>query len=155
MTRLFPLLGLLALAAGCMATTQRREDALVRQARMFNDDWRWARWDAMTSSMSKEDADAFRRRVEALEDELVLADFEVTSVTFASGSDQATVVSKFEWFLKRDPRVRVTTVEQRWEHRDGDWKVVALRRTRGDRFGLVTEPIASPAAAAAGTGSGP
>jgi hypothetical protein len=84
-----------------------------------------------------------------MEDELVLADFEVTSVTFAGGSDAATVVSKFEWYLKRDPRLRVTTVEQRWEHKDGDWRVVALRRTRGERFGLVTEPISSP-----DTGSG-
>ena len=137
-------LAVLALpATGCLSTTQRREDALMRQARMFNDDWRWGRWDAMASSMSKDDAAAFRRRLDAMEDELVLADFEVTSITFAGGSDAATVVSHFEWYLKRDPRVRVTTVEQRWEHRDGDWRVVSLRRTRGERFGLVTEPIAS------------
>ncbi len=147
MTRAAALLALLALASGCLSVTQRREDVLIRQARIFNDDWRWARWDAMASSMSKEDAAAFRQRVDALNDELVLADFEVTSVTFASGSDSATVVSQFEWYLKRDPRVRATTVEQRWEHRNGDWKVVSIRRTRGDRFGLVTEPMATPAAA--------
>ena len=73
----------------------------------------------------------------------MLADFEVTSVTFATGSDAATVVAKFEWYLKHDPRVRVTTVEQRWEHKDGDWRVVALRRSRGERFGLVTEPMSA------------
>jgi hypothetical protein len=129
--------------AGCMGTTQRREDTLVRQVRVFNDDWRWARWDAMTTLMLREDADAFRRRVETIEDELVFADYEVTSVTFATGSEAATVVAKFEWYYKGDPRVRATTVEQRWEQRDGDWRVVKLRRTRGERFGLVTEPIAS------------
>jgi hypothetical protein len=134
---------LLATAAGCMATTQRREDTLLRQARMFNDDWRWGRWDAMVTAMSHADADAFRRRVQSVEDQLVLADFEVTSITFASGSDAATVVAKFEWYYKNDPRVRVTTVSQRWEHGGGDWRVVELRRTRGERFGLVTEPIAS------------
>ena len=58
------------------------------------------------------------------------------------------MVAKFEWYHKRDPRVRATTVEQRWEHRDGDWRVVKLRRTRGERFGLVTEPIASTDAGA-------
>lgn len=137
-------LGIVLAATGCMSTTQRREDTLVRQARMFNDDWRWARWDAMTTAMTRDDATAFRTRVENIEDQLVLADFEVTSVTFASGSDEATVVAKFEWYLKNDPRLRATTVEQRWEHRDGDWRVVKLRRTRGDRFGLVTEPVASP-----------
>jgi hypothetical protein len=143
-SRLALLVAAALLAAGCMSTTQRREDTLVRQARIFNDDWRWSRWDAMTTAMSREDAAAFRGRVEAVEDELVLADFEVTSVTFAPGSDAATVLARFEWYYKRDPRLRNTTVEQRWEHRDGDWKVVKLRRTRGDRLGLVTEPIASP-----------
>jgi hypothetical protein len=143
-TRVASLLALLALAAGCLSTTQRREDILLRQARMFNDDWRWARWDAMASSMSRDDAAAFRLRVEAVEEQLVLTDYEVTSITFASGSDSATVVSRFEWYLKRDPRVRATTVEQKWENKDGNWKVTSLRRTRGERFGLVTEPVASP-----------
>jgi hypothetical protein len=148
------LLALAALAAGCLSTTQRREDTLVRVARMFNDDWRWARWDAMTSSMAREDATLFRQRVDAVEDELVLTDYEVTSVTFATGSQTATVVAKFEWYYKRDPRVRATTVEQGWEHKDGAWQVVRLRRTRGDRFGLVTEPISpTPAPAAAATPS--
>jgi hypothetical protein len=134
----------LATAAGCMGTTQRREDTLVKQAREFNDDWRWARWDQMTTSMPREDAATFRRRVQNIEDELVLADFEVTSVTFAGGSDAAIVVAKFEWYYKRDPRLRNTTIEQRWEHRDGGWVVVGLRRARGDRFGLVTEPMTQP-----------
>jgi hypothetical protein len=138
-------LGIAALA-GCMGTTQRREDTLVRQVRTFNDDFRWARWDAMTTVMPREDAEAFRRRVENIEDELVFADYEVTSVTFATGSETATVVAKFEWYYKGDPRVRATTMEQRWEHRDGDWRVVKLRRTRGERFGLVTEPISTPIA---------
>jgi hypothetical protein len=131
-------------AAGCVNTTHRREDTLVRQARTFNDDWRWSRWDAMTAAMPREDAAAFRARVEAIEDELMLADFEVTSVTFAPESNAATVVARLEWYYKRDPILRHTTVEETWEQRDGTWKVVKLRRTRGDRFGLVTEPIASP-----------
>jgi hypothetical protein len=130
--------------AGCMSTTQRREDTLIRVARTFNDDWRWARWDAMTTAMPRDDAARFRDRVANVEDQLVLTDFEVTSVTFASGSGAATVVARFEWYYKSDPRLRATTVEERWEHRDGDWRVVGLRRARGDRFGLVTEPIAPP-----------
>jgi len=40
------LLGLVWLA-GCFSATQRREDDLMRDARMFNDDLRWARWDSM------------------------------------------------------------------------------------------------------------
>jgi hypothetical protein len=137
------------LAGGCLSTTQRREDNLVRLARTFNDDWRWARWEAMATVMPKMDAAAFRGRVAALESELQLADFEVIQVNFGPGSDSALVTARFEWYLKRDPRVRDTTVEERWEHRDGAWQVVKLRRVRGDRFGLVTEPTTPPPAGAA------
>ena len=128
------------LASGCLGTTQRREENLVRMARTFNDDWRWGRWEAMTAVMPKLDAAAFRGRVSTLEKELQLADFEVTSVTFAPDSQSAIVVARFEWYLKRDPRLRDTTVEERWEWRDEAWQMVKLRRVQGDRFGLVTEP---------------
>ena len=132
-----------ALLASCLGTTQRREANLVRIARTFNDDWRWARWEAMTTVMPKMDAAAFRGRVSTLESELQLADFEVTSVTFAPDAKSATVVARFEWYMKRDQRLRNTTVEERWEWRDEAWQMVKLRRVRGDRFGLVTEPTTS------------
>jgi hypothetical protein len=43
------ILGALALA-GCLSATQRREDDLIREARTFNDDLRWARWEAMCAA---------------------------------------------------------------------------------------------------------
>jgi hypothetical protein len=144
------LLACVLLGLGCVTVggAQRREELLVQNARAFNDDWRWARWDAMAGVMPKEDAAAFLGRAQSLESELVVADFEVTSINFLDESKAAKVIAKFEWYLKRDPRVRTTTVEQRWENADGRWQVVKLRRTRGDRFGLVTEPLADPVTAA-------
>jgi hypothetical protein len=102
----------------------------------------------MAGVMPREDGTAFLARAQSLEGELVVADFEVTSINFIEESKAAMVVAKFEWYLKRDPRIRKTTVEQRWENRDGRWQVMKLRRTRGDRFGLVTEPLAGTPAPA-------
>jgi hypothetical protein len=143
------LAALAAAALGCFGTAQRREEVLVQNARSFNDDWRWGRWDTMAGAMPREDGTAFLARAQSLEPELVVADFEVTSITFAKQSSQATVVAKFEWYLKRDPRIQTTTVEQLWEFLENRWQVTKLRRTRGDRFGLVLEPVAptSPEAA--------
>ena len=139
----------LVAASGCaVTTTQRREELLVQNARAFNDDWRWARWDAMAGVMPKQDGTAFLARVQSLESELVVADFEVTSINFLDESKAANVVARFEWYLKRDPRIRNTTIEQRWENDDGRWQVTKLRRTHGDRFGLVTEPASSDPGAA-------
>jgi hypothetical protein len=135
---------LLACAAlsACLGTTQRREDVLLENARTFNDDWRWGRWDAAAGAMVREEGAAFLTRTQTMEGELVLADFEVTSINFQGGSETATVVARFEWYLKHDPVVRNTTIEELWKYQDGRWQVAKLRRTRGDRFGLVTEPAA-------------
>jgi hypothetical protein len=140
------------LGAGCFAASQHREELLIKQARMFNDDWRWARWEAMATAMPQEDAVAFQRRVQAVEEQLVLADYQVTEIAFDADKQGANVSAWFEWYLKRDPTVRKTTVAERWEQRNGQWQVVKIRRTRGDRFGLITEPAAVPVVPDAGAG---
>lgn len=151
MTRRIALLAAFSLV-GCFTASQRREDLLIKQARMFNDDWRWARWEAMATAMPAQDAIAFRKRVQALEEQLVLANYEVELIEFDADKQGATVSAWFEWYLKRDPIVRKTTVAERWEQRDGQWQVVSIRRTRGDRFGLVTEPAAVPVVPDGGPG---
>ena len=139
-------------AGGCFTAIQQREELLKKQALMFNDDWRWARWEAMATSMPREDAVAFQRRVQAIDEQLVLADYQVTEIAFDADKQGANVSAWFEWYLKRDPTVRKTTVVERWEQRDGQWLVVKIRRTRGDRFGLVTEPAAVPVVPDGGRG---
>jgi hypothetical protein len=151
--RALVLAGLIALAA-CFSASQRREETLTREARAFNDDLRWARWEAVSSAMPRDEATAFLARVAALEDELVLADYEVTSLTFAPGSNAAAVVARIEWYYNRDPRLHHTVVEQAWEYQHGRWLVTKLRRARGDRFGLVTEPV-KPAPGDAGPAAAP
>jgi hypothetical protein len=127
----------------CFGTSQRRQEVLVQNARAFNDDWRWGRWDSMAGVMPSEDATAFLSRAQTLEPELVVADFEVTSITFAEQASRAVVVAKFEWYLKRDPVIKNTTVEQLWQFLENRWQVTKIRRTRGERFGLVLEPVES------------
>ena len=129
----------------CLSATQQRESSLVRVARTFNDDWRWGRWEAVASVMPPDEARLFRERAASLEDELELADFEVTAIDFGADSKTATVVATFEWYWKSDPRVRKTTVTERWSAEQGAWQMIEVRRTRGERFGLVPEPATPPA----------
>jgi hypothetical protein len=145
---------LAASAIGCMTPTQRREDDLLRDARMFNDDFRWGRWDILGQSMTPEENALFQARKNLIDDNLVLADYEVTSVKFLQISQAATVDVKLEWYKKNDPIVRQATLQQRWEYRGGRWMMIKQRRVRGDRFPLVPEPSeekkASPAEAKPG-----
>jgi hypothetical protein len=134
-------LALLGLAlAGCLSASQRRQDDLMRDARMFNDDLRWARWDQMGSAMQAEDRRLLLERVDLVGSDLVICDYEVKNVHFDAGSSAATVTVFVEWYSKADPSVRNTTIEQRWESRDGRWLMIKQRRSHGARFPLVTEP---------------
>jgi len=111
---------------------------------MFNDDLRWARWDSMGVSMPAEDKRLLLERVDLVGSDLVMCDYEVKSVHFDTGSSGASVTVAIEWYLKNDPSLRKSTLEQKWESRNGRWMMTKQRRSHGDRFPLVTEPVANP-----------
>lgn len=148
------MLVLALLACACMTPTQRREDQLIQDARTWNDDFRWARWDVVGQSMTPEENTLFQERRDLIGKDLVIADYEVTSVHFLPGSRAATVDVTLQWYKKNDLIVREGTLRQRWEERAGRWLMISQRRIHGDRFPLVPEPAeaqpaeAKPAAAA-------
>jgi len=131
-----------------MTPAQRREDNLIRQARSFNDDIRWARWEQLPESLPRDEALLMRARASAIGDDLVMADYEVTGISFASGSEAATVRVRFDWYTKREPTLRSTSLEQRWENKSGRWLLMRQARTRGDRLALFPEPATSAPGAA-------
>jgi hypothetical protein len=134
----------LLLASCAMTPTQRREESLVRDARTFNDDLRWGRYEQLGQSLSREEAKLMLARAEAAGDDLMMADYEVTAITFAVGSEAATVSVKFDWYSRRANILHSTFLEQRWEFQGGRWLMTKQRRTRGDRLLLVPEPVAPP-----------
>jgi hypothetical protein len=155
-------LGLAAMLAagflGCFSATQRREEDLVRDARQWNDDFRWGRWSVLGQSMPADENALFQERLKLVDDDLVMADYEVLGIKFLQSSQAATVDVRLQWYGKAEPTVRQATLQQRWERRNARWMMVKQRRVRGDRFPLVPEPVAAPAAppaAAPGTGSRP
>jgi hypothetical protein len=137
---------LVAAAAGCMTPTQRREEELVTNARLWNDDFRWGRWAIVGQSMPPEENRLLQERCNLVENDLVVADYEVTSVRFLEHSQAATVDVGIEWYRKTDPTVRHASLQQRWEQRNGRWLMVKQRRVRGDRFPLVPESVEEKAA---------
>ena len=116
----------------------------MREARSFNDDLRWGRYEQVNLSLPPDDAALLQSRATALGDDLTIGDYEVTSINFAKGSEAATVVVKFDWYSKRFNILKSSVIEQRWEMQEGRWLVVKQRRLRGERFPLIPEPIAPP-----------
>jgi hypothetical protein len=148
-------LALLACCFGCMTPTQRREDDLVYNARMWNDDFRWGRWNIVGQSLTPEENTLFQERTNLVGKDLVIADYEVTSVRFLEESRAATVEVALEWYKKGDPTVRQATLQQRWEQRGGRWMMIRQRRVRGDRFPLVPEQAEEKSAPSSAAGPGP
>jgi hypothetical protein len=127
--------------AACLTPTQRREDDFVREARIWNDDFRWARWDEVGQSMPPEEHALFQARKDLVDADLVMADYEITRISFLHGSCAATVDVTVQWYKKSDPTVRQASLQQRWDLRNGRWLMIKQRRVRGDRFPLVPEPV--------------
>jgi hypothetical protein len=155
MRRLAPKVALLFCALGCMTPTQRRQDDLMHDARMWNDDFRWGRWEIVGQSLLPEENALFQERKNLVGDDLVIADYEVTGVRFLEGSRAATVDVTLEWYKKSDPSVRQSTLQQRWEQGAGRWMMIKQRRVRGTRFPLVPEPVEEKAAPPPAPGSAP
>jgi hypothetical protein len=153
MRRLARLVALCACTLACMTPTQRREDDLIHDARMWNDDFRWGRWEIVGQSLTPEENRLFQERKNLVGNDLVIADYEVTSVRFLQGSRAATVEVTIEWYKKSEPSLRQATLQQRWEQRNGRWMMVRQRRVRGDRFPLVPEPAEQKAAPTSAPGS--
>ncbi len=139
MKRRLVLVGLL-LASACLTATQRREEDLLLNARLWNDDFRWGRWEIVGQSMPSEENALFQQRRSLVDEDLVIADYEVTAIHFLQQSQAATADVKLEWYKKSDPSVRHSSLQQRWENRGGRWLMIKQRRVRGDRFPLVPEP---------------
>jgi hypothetical protein len=138
----------LAIAPGlgaCLTPGQRREDTLLQNARFYNDDIRWGRYEKAAESLPAEDVPRFLERCRFVGEELVMGDSEVLSVKFGNPTDTAVTTVKVEWYGKSDSTVRTATIEQSWEFRAARWVLIKERRLRGDRFPLVLEPASPPA----------
>lgn len=141
--------------AACITPGQQRVELLSRSAQEFNADLRWGRFETAASSLPPDEARRFLARVDLLEKDLVMADFEVTQIKLGDPTTSATVLVAFEWYQHSDPVIRRTVVEQKWEHQGGAWMVIEQRRLRGERFPLIPdapEPQQTPDAGAAGGG---
>ena len=125
--------------SACFSPKQQRQDTLLRLSREFNNDVRWGRYDMAAAQFSPVEASRFLKRVDLVAEELVIADHEMTSIKFEEPSSKAKTIVVFEWYTKREPVVRKTSVAQTWGFDQGSWRLESQTRLRGPRFPLVPE----------------
>ena len=75
-----------------------------------------------------------------LEEDLEIADFEMSSIELDKKKQTATARVDYTWSLKTRGIVEKTTTKQKWEKQDTDWVLASEERVKGAPLVLFEEP---------------
>ena len=135
---------LLIAFGGCIAGMgYSTKDKVTEAARDYNDGVRWGRYEQAGQHLAKDKRDAFVERHKALDDELEIADYEMTSIEVDKSDRKVTRAYAhldYTWTLKRRGLVERTSTKQTWEEHDGDWVMTKEERVKGAPLTLFDEP---------------
>lgn len=136
-----PLLALLLLAApllGC-AGGDGMIDKLYDSTRSYNRSLRWGDWDRAAVHLPTQSVDAFIEAHQAVEEKLVVIDYEMSRIEVDKQSGIAASQVHISWHTENDLVVRDTIVEHVWQWHEGRWVLVDERRSGGKPLGIFAE----------------
>jgi hypothetical protein len=127
--------------AGCIdGAGYSTRDRVTLAAREYNEGVRWGQLDKAGNYLPKESRDRFFEKHKAVEDELEIADYEMTRLEVVKGKkNKATARLEYQWSLKRRGLVEKTVTEQAWEELDGKWLMCGEKRISGAPLTLFEE----------------
>jgi hypothetical protein len=135
------LAALAVLVTGCMlGDGYTARDKITNAAREYNDGVRWGRLEIAAEHIPADRRQRFVERHKALEDELEIADYEMTGIELDPQKTRATAHVEYTWTLKRVGLVEKTVTDQVWELTRGVWVVASETRVRGKPLALFDEP---------------
>lgn len=135
------LAALAVLVTGClMFDGYSAKDKVTTAAREYNDGVRWGQYELAAAHVAADRRQRFVDRHKALEDDLEIADYELTSIDIDPKKTRATAHVEYTWTLKRVGLLEKTITNQVWELADGKWIVASETRVRGKPLSLFDEP---------------
>jgi hypothetical protein len=131
---------------GCIAALgYSTMDQVTQAAREYNEDVRWGRFDKAAKHVPGDVRQRFIDKHSNLEDDLEIAEFEMTNIEVDKKKQTATARIDYTWSLKTRGIVEKTTTKQKWERRDSDWVVAGEERVKGTPLVFFDEPAAHAA----------
>ena len=115
-------------------------DQLATAAREYNEDVRWGRYDRAAKHVPVDTRQRFIDRHSNLDDDLEIADFEMSSLELDKKKETATARVDYTWSLKTQGIVEKTTTKQKWEKKDSEWILASEERVKGAPLVLFEEP---------------
>jgi hypothetical protein len=141
-------LPLLLLLTGCMAGMGYSTiDQVTNAAREYNNDVRWGRYDQASKHVPDDVRQRFVDKHSNLEEELEIADYELTTIEVDKKKQSASARVEYTWSLKSRGIVEKTTTRQKWERRDSEWVMAREERVKGAPLVLFEEPSRTEAKA--------
>lgn len=100
--------------AGCIFQHMSPERQLTDQAYAYNDEVRWSRIDLAAQRVHPDYRARFLTSHAEWGSEIMIADADMTNVTFEDGQAAATTLVRFAWYDQRTMEVTGTIVSQHW-----------------------------------------
>ena len=142
--------GILLVSMAACATAAGKRDSLPRSIAAYSELLRWGKVDGAASFHLPENQAAFVARYTAAEDDLHIESIEVRAVAFPPVQEDeplaADVTLVAQAYLLPSTVVEKTVIVQRWEHRDGGWRIVRSSRE-------LAPPLAPTTPSAGGAGA--
>ncbi|MFO7564107.1 MAG: hypothetical protein R6X02_15785 [Enhygromyxa sp.] len=139
--RLRPRVALVAgllVTAGCAASDGMIEK-LYDSTRAYNRSLRWGDWDRASEHLPQASADAFIESHQAIEDRLVVLDYQMTRLQVDKVNGIAASQVEISWHTADHLVVRTTTVDHLWQWHEGRWVLVDERRSGGKPLTIFAE----------------
>ena len=127
-----------AATAGC-ATTDGMVEKLYDSTRAYNRSLRWGDWDRAAEYVPPTSTDAFIESHQAVEDRLVVIDYQMTRLEVDKINGVAASQVEISWHTDDQLVVRTTTVNHVWQFHDGRWVLVDERRSGGKPLAIFAE----------------
>ncbi len=140
MRTLLAALALVPLTACIGALGYSQMDQLTTAAREYNEDVRWGRYDVAAKHVPADMRQRFIDKHTNLEEDLEIADFEMSSITLDKKKETATARIDYTWSLKNQGIVQKTTTKQKWERKNSEWILASEERVKGKPLVLFEEP---------------
>jgi hypothetical protein len=123
---------------GC-ASSDGMVDKLYDTTRAYNRSLRWGDWDRAAEYIPTESADAFMEAHQAVEDRLVVLDYEMTRMEVDKLNGIAASQVEISWHTETELVVRTTKVNHLWQWHEGNWVLVDERREGGKPLAIFAE----------------
>ena len=130
-------LALLACGGSSASSTE-----LVREVRGYNNGIRWRDFSAAALRVAPRERTEFLDRRDKLDEDLRVADWEMTRLEVDDSRYKAVVQVEYTWMLDSSGIVHTTVARQFWARHGDRWLLDHEERLRGDPMPGVAEPRA-------------